>query len=118
MQFGKGFLIMSAALVPFALAEDAPTTTLTIQVVPWTTSSTPTPTSSTVSLSSSAFSIHAPSSSVKVSSTPLFSKTPSPTPSVTPSSYVVPQATGGAPTIQLPNAMVAGVVAAAGFVML
>ncbi|KAB8228100.1 hypothetical protein ETB97_009967 [Aspergillus alliaceus] len=109
MQFSKVLLVLSAAFAPFAFAEDSPTKTLTIQVVHLTTSTSP---------SSSAFSVHTPSSSARVSSTPLFSKTPSPTPSVTPSSYIVPQATGGAPAIKLSNAMAAGVVAAAGFVML
>ncbi|KAE8133942.1 hypothetical protein BDV38DRAFT_286285 [Aspergillus pseudotamarii] len=116
MQFSKALLIVAAVLAPFALAEDAPTKTLTIQVVPVTTS-TPAPTS-TASPSSSAFSSHTPSSSAKASSTPLFSKTPSATPSGTPSSYIVPQATGGAPAIKLSNAMAAGVVAAAGFIVL
>ncbi|KAE8372559.1 hypothetical protein BDV26DRAFT_97054 [Aspergillus bertholletiae] len=115
MQLSKAILIVTAALAPFALAEDAPTKTLTIQVVPVTTS-TPAPTS-TASPSSSAFSTHTPSSSAKASSTPLFSKTPSSTP-VTPSSYIVPQATGGAPAIKFSNAMAAGVVAAAGFIVL
>ncbi|KAF7592828.1 hypothetical protein BBP40_012363 [Aspergillus hancockii] len=110
MQFSKALLVVSAALAPFTLA-DAPTKTLTIQVVPVTTSST-------VSPSSSAFSTYTPSSSPRASSTPLFSKTPSSSLSVTPSSYTVPQATGGAPTLKLANAMAAGVVAAAGFVML
>ncbi|KAB8070633.1 hypothetical protein BDV29DRAFT_160277 [Aspergillus leporis] len=109
MQFSKA-LVVSAALVPFALA-DAPTKTLTIQVVPVTISSTAPP-------SSSAFSTYTPSSSIRVSSAPLFSKTPSPTPSMTPSSYAVPQATGGAPAMKRSNAMAAGVFAAAGFVML
>ncbi|KAB8262810.1 hypothetical protein BDV32DRAFT_146991 [Aspergillus pseudonomiae] len=116
MQFSKALLIITAALAPVALGEDAPTKTLTIQVVPATTSN-PAPIS-TVSPSSSALSTHTPSSSARASSTPLFSKTPSATPSVTPSSYIVPQATGGASAIKLPNAMAAGVVAVAGFMVL
>ncbi|KAE8146028.1 hypothetical protein BDV25DRAFT_163329 [Aspergillus avenaceus] len=111
MQFSKSLIAISAALVSFVFAQEAPAQTLTIQVVPVTTA-TPAPTS--VAASSS---FVTPSSSVRVSSTPLFSRTPTPTPSETPSSNL-PLATGGAPAVRLSNAMAAGVVAAAGFALL
>ncbi|EAU38630.1 predicted protein [Aspergillus terreus NIH2624] len=110
MLFNKALLIASAALAPFALAAEAPTSTLTVQIVS-VPSTTATPSTTAVSVPSFTPPPTPTPSSSSLIRVPTSSAIPSVSSAVAPAA--TPAFTGAAPALKMQGAVPAGLLAAA-----